>query len=227
MNKKYILILILLISSSYLTACISAEHEHIACDICGKCIAEDCSGLEEEKCQGHQKVHVHVKCQECGKCIAEDCSGLEEEKCQGHNYFISLESKQYISFTDSLEDLKFYIIQNYSQFTEFISENEIKEIYYDESNNVNYNENVANSFNEEFFIDNAVILISYYTETSLKDLTIIKSYKFENGILNIKFGVTKTDLIPTNNCYLIYMFKCNKHTLADLITVEYKFGVKN
>ena len=227
MNKKFIIILILLISSSYLTACVSLEHKHIVCDICGKCIAKDCSGSEEEKCQGHQDEHIHVKCPDCGKCTVKDCSGLEEEKCQGHHYFISLESQQYISFTDSLKDLKFYIIQNYNQFNEFILENDIKEIHYDEYNNINYNENLTYLFTEEFFKDNALILISYYTETSLDDLTIIKSYHFENGILNIKFGVPKSDFIPTNSCYLLYTFKCNKQILSDLVSVKYEFGVKN
>lgn len=140
---------------------------------------------------------------------------------------ISLEPKQYISFTNLLEDLKIYFIQEYNQYIDFISKNDINEIYYDEYNNVNYNENLTDSYTEEFFSDNAVIFISYYTETSLHDLTIIKSYEFEKGIFNIKFGVPKSDLIPKKPCCLVYMFKCNKHTLADFLEVEYKFGVKN
>lgn len=31
------------------------QHIHIACQECGKCISEDCNGLEEGKCQGHEK----------------------------------------------------------------------------------------------------------------------------------------------------------------------------
>lgn len=29
------------------------KHEHIACTECGKCIAKDCDGIEEDMCQGH------------------------------------------------------------------------------------------------------------------------------------------------------------------------------
>ena len=29
-------------------------HEHIACETCGKCISEECTGTEDEQCDGHQ-----------------------------------------------------------------------------------------------------------------------------------------------------------------------------
>ena len=170
--------------------------------------------------------HKHNECEVCGKCVDIECTGKEDERCN-KSYLVTLESHQYISFTDSLEDLQFYIIQDYSQYIEFIQKNEIKEIYYDEENNIHYNEDIANQFTEEFFIDSVLVLISYFTATSLDDLTVIKSYELENGILNIKFGVPKSDLIPKNNCYLVYMFKCDKHILDDFVTVEYMFGVKN
>lgn len=224
--KKFIIVIVCLILI-LLTGCVQdSKHSHNSCLECGKCIVEDCNGLEEEKCQGHQVGHQHIECKVCGKCVDVECTGKENERCK-KSYLVTLESHQYISFTDSLEDLQFYIIQDYSQYIEFIQKNEIKEIYYDEENNIYYNEDIANQFTEEFFIDSALVLISYFTATSLDDLTVIKSYELENGILNIKFGVPKTDLIPKNNCYLVYMFKCNKHTLVDLITVEYKFGVKD
>ena len=82
---KKIFIMFLIVLSFMLIGCSSIyQHIHITCQECGKCIAEDCNGLEEDKCQGHQIVHTHIKCEECGKCIAEDCDGLAEEKCQGH-----------------------------------------------------------------------------------------------------------------------------------------------
>lgn len=224
--KKFIIIIVYFYVMSLMGCVENSNHSHNNCLECGKCIAEDCNGLEEKKCQGHQILHEHIECKVCGKCADPECNGLDEDKCN-KSYSILLESKQYISFTDSLEDLKLYIIQDYSQYIEFIQENEIKEIYYDEYKNVNYNENLTNSLNEELFIDNILILISYFTTTSFDDLTVIKSYELENGILNIKFGVPKADLIPKNNCYLVDMFKCNKHTLDDFITVEYKFGVKD
>lgn len=224
--KKFIIVIVCLILM-LLTGCVQdSKHSHNSCLECEKRIAEDCNGLEEEKCQGHQVIHQHIECEVCGKCVDVKCDGKEDERCN-KTYQVTLESHQYISFTDSLEDLQFYIIQDYSQYIEFIQKNEIKEIYYDEENNIHYNENIANHFTEEFFIDSALVLISYFTATSLDDLTVIKSYELENGILNIKFGVPKSDLIPKNNCYLVYMFKCVKHILDDFVTVEYKFGVKN
>lgn len=224
--KKFIIVIVCLILM-LLTGCVQdSKHSHNSCLECGKCISKDCDGLEEEKCQGHLVGHQHIECNVCGKCADVECTGKENERCK-KSYLVTLESHQYISFTDSLEDLQFHIIQDYSQYIEFIQKNEIKEIYYDEENNIHYNEDIVNQFTEEFFIDSALVLISYFTATSLDDLTVIKSYELENGILNIKFGVPKSDLIPKNNCYLVYMFKCDKHILDDFVTVEYKFGVKD
>ena len=61
-------------------------HEHVACANCGKCIDEECDGVEADKCQGHtpEPTHEHVSCAECGKCTAEECDGVEADKCQGH-----------------------------------------------------------------------------------------------------------------------------------------------
>ena len=224
--KKFIICILCIIVMSLVGCVQNLNHSHNSCLECGKCISEDCNGLEEEKCQGHQIAHKHIECEVCGKCVDVECTGKEDERCS-KSYQITLESHQYISFTDSLDDLQFYIIQDYSQYIEFIQKNEIKEIYYDEENNVNYNENIANQFTEEFFVENELILISYFTSTSLDDLTVIKSYELGKGILNVKFGVPKSDLIPKNNCYLVYMFKCDKHILEDFVTVEYNFGVKN
>lgn len=224
--KNFIIVIVCFIVM-LLTGCVqNSSHSHNNCLECGKCIKEECDGLEEEKCVGHQIVHEHIECKVCGKCIDEECTGKEDERCN-KSYKVTLESHQYISFTDSLEDLQFYIIQDYSQYIEFMQKNEIMEIYYDEHNDANYNENLTDLLTEEFFINNSLILISYFTATSLDDLTIIKSYELENGILNVKFGIPKSDLIPKNNCYLVYMFKCNKHTLDDFIAIEYKFGVKD
>ena len=84
--KKYILIFLILL---LLTGCNTQNnHSHIKCQECGKCIAVECDGLEEEKCQGHQEIHKHTLCDECGKCITKDCDGLEEEKCKGHKHHI-------------------------------------------------------------------------------------------------------------------------------------------
>ncbi|MBQ4266825.1 MAG: lipoprotein, partial [Clostridia bacterium] len=84
--KKYLFVFLILL---LLTGCnFQNSHSHIQCLECGKCIAVECDGLEEEKCQGHQPVHTHTECQECGKCIAEDCDGAEELKCSGHQLHI-------------------------------------------------------------------------------------------------------------------------------------------
>ena len=81
---KKLLLYFFLFLLLFLIGCrIEDNHEHIACEECGKCISEDCDGLEEEKCLGHI-IHEHIACEDCGKCISEDCDGLEEEKCLGH-----------------------------------------------------------------------------------------------------------------------------------------------
>jgi hypothetical protein len=105
-------------------------------------------------------------------------------------------------------------------------------MYYEESSynknaqrysEVKYNEDLTNSFNEELFIDNEVILIALYGHYPLyapNKITNIKSYEFENDILKIKFGgILADDYLPECRCYLIFMFKCDKHTLADLVAV--------
>ena len=87
--KKILVSMFLLVFGLCLVGCdIESNHQHISCQECGKCIAESCDGLEEEKCQGHQPVHTHTECQECGKCIAKDCDGAEELKCSGHEHHI-------------------------------------------------------------------------------------------------------------------------------------------
>lgn len=61
------------------------KHKHIECEECGKCIAEDCDGIEEEKCQGHKALHEHTLCIDCGGCIALDCNGDQEKRCYINN----------------------------------------------------------------------------------------------------------------------------------------------
>ena len=45
--------------SAYIIEIVSAgeapAHEHVACPTCGLCTAEDCDGVEEVKCAGHQE----------------------------------------------------------------------------------------------------------------------------------------------------------------------------
>lgn len=83
--KKILISMLLLVFSLSLVGCdIEQNHQHTECQECGKCIAEDCDGLAEQKCQGHQIVHTHTLCDECGKCISVECDGTDEEKCQGH-----------------------------------------------------------------------------------------------------------------------------------------------
>ena len=84
--KKYLLSFLILL---FLTGCnVQNSHSHTQCEDCGKCIAEDCDGIEEDKCTGHQVIHQHNVCEECGKCIATDCDGTEEVKCSGHQHHI-------------------------------------------------------------------------------------------------------------------------------------------
>ena len=77
--KKTIIGLLLLVALVSLVGC--KKHKHTPCPECGECIAEDCNGKEEDKCQGHAPKHEHAVCPECGKCTKEDCDG---EKCEGH-----------------------------------------------------------------------------------------------------------------------------------------------
>ena len=52
--KKILISMFLLIVGLCLVGCnIESNHQHNVCEECGKCIAEDYNGLEEEKCQGH------------------------------------------------------------------------------------------------------------------------------------------------------------------------------
>ncbi len=87
--KKILISMFLLVFGVCLVGCdIESNHQHISCQECGKCIAESCDGLDEDKCQGHKTVHSHTECDECGKCIATDCDGIEEVKCSGHQHHI-------------------------------------------------------------------------------------------------------------------------------------------
>lgn len=61
------------------------KHKHIECEECGKCIAEDCDGLEEDKCTGHQIIHEHTLCIDCGGCSNENCDGDSEKRCYINN----------------------------------------------------------------------------------------------------------------------------------------------
>ena len=52
--KKILISMFLLIVGLCLVGCnIESNHQHNVCEECGKCIAEDCNGAENEKCQGH------------------------------------------------------------------------------------------------------------------------------------------------------------------------------
>lgn len=50
--KKYLFVFLILL---LLTGCnFQNSHSHTQCPECGKCIAEDCDGAEEQKCSGHE-----------------------------------------------------------------------------------------------------------------------------------------------------------------------------
>ena len=52
--KKILISMFLLIVGLCLVGCnIESNYQHNVCEECGKCIAEDCNGTENEKCQGH------------------------------------------------------------------------------------------------------------------------------------------------------------------------------
>lgn len=84
--KNYLFVFLILL---LLNGCnFQNSHSHTQCPECGKCIAVECDGSDEDKCQGHQTVHSHTECDECGKCIATDCDGTGEVKCSGHQHHI-------------------------------------------------------------------------------------------------------------------------------------------
>ena len=173
--KLSLLLILVIITCS----CNLADHSHIECEICGKCIAVDCDGLEEVKCQGHKSIHDHIACKICGKCIAADCNGVEEEKCRGcqdyeYHEICDICNKCYVpdcSWIDKYKGCSGHIKTVKNHF-------------------VTFNENIMDSFEEDSYYEIKTYdeFMEFLIQYDLYELIITMDEHIVDKIQNIEYS---------------------------------------
>lgn len=223
--KKYLLSFLILL---LLTGCnVQNSHSHIKCQECGKCIAVECDGLEEEKCQGHQPVHTHTECQECGKCIAEDCNGLEEEKCQECITF-ELNEEIYVSFLfeENHEEMAQCIVVNtYEEYMNFIITNSIMNIEFGEIDGFVYNDkyiSALDKYDENYFKHSSLMFFCVGSIHSRVNPRLIYEIEYEEDILIVNMTITFDGYPIDFQGALFYSVEVNKNLINNYKGIEYK-----
>lgn len=226
--KKYLLSFLILL---FLTGCnVQNSHSHTKCEDCGKCIAEDCDGIEEDKCTCHQIIFEHIECQECGKCIAEDCNGLDEEKCNGC-VKMHLTDKTYVSHLDLEIDFpNVYIINTYEEFIKFVNEKSLMEIQFGEysgAKNVDYYNDfyfpAYDDYDEEFFLQNSLMLFSIKDFQRRQNPQLVYDLRYENKVIKVHASIS-VDAYTMNFRGIIFQFaEVSKFLINDYQEIDYFF----
>ncbi len=175
------------------------EHKHTPCQECGKCISEECNGLEEDKCKGCVRVNVSEK-----------------------TYVSHLDSGEYWSGVQN------YIINTYEEFLKFVNENSLMEIQFGEyvgATNLDYYDDLYFSafddYDEEYFEQNSLILVCFLNAQSRQNPCIAYDAKYENQILTIFHSVCADSFTTNFKGIIFYSVEISKFVLNDLKDIEY------
>lgn len=171
------------------------KHKHIECEECGKCIAEDCDGLEEEKCQGCTIVNLVDKT------------------------YVS-----FINVDDYELQTNYIIINSYDEYINFVIDNFLMEIQFGPSNGLYYTDefySVINNYDEQFFEQNSLIFCYMDKLHSRINPRMVYQVELENGILKIHETLSGDDCPPNFKGKIFYNIEISKNVINANLNIEF------
>ena len=171
------------------------KHTHTECEECGKCNAEDCDGLEEEKCQGCNIVNLVDKT------------------------YVS-----FINVDDYELQTNYIIINSYDEYINFVIDNFLMEIKFGPSNGLYYTDefySVINNYDEQFFEQNSLIFCYMDKLHSRINPRMVYQVELENGILKIHETLSGDDCPPNFKGKIFYNIEISKNVINANLNIEF------
>ena len=171
------------------------KHTHSECEECGKCNAEDCDGLEEEKCQGCNIVNLVDKT------------------------YVS-----FINVDDYELQTNYIIINSYDEYINFVIDNFLMEIQFGPSNGLYYTDefySVINNYDEQFFEQNSLIFCYMDKLHSRINPRMVYQVELENGILKIHETLSGDDCPPNFKGKIFYNIEISKNVINANLNIEF------
>ena len=171
------------------------KHTHTECEECGKCNAEDCDGLEEEKCQGCNIVNLVDKT------------------------YVS-----FINVDDYELQTNYIIINSYDEYINFVIDNFLMEIQFGPSNGLYYTDefySVINNYDEQFFEKNSLIFCYMDKLHSRINPRMVYQVELKNGILKIHETLSGDDCPPNFKGKIFYNIEISKNVINANLNIEF------
>ena len=171
------------------------KHTHTECEECGKCNAEDCDGLEEEKCQGCNIVNLVDKT------------------------YVS-----FINVDDYELQTNYIIINSYDEYINFVIDNFLMEIQFGPSNGLYYTDefySVINNYDEQYCVQNSLIFCYMDKLHSRINPRMVYQVELENGILKIHETLSGDDCPPNFKGKIFYNIEISKNVINANLNIEF------
>lgn len=172
------------------------KHTHNECEECGKCNAEDCNGLEEEKCQ---------------ECITFE---LNEE------IYVS-----YLFEENHEEMAQCIVVNTYEEYLNFIITNSIMNIEFGEIDGFVYNDkyiSALDKYNENYFKHSSLMFFCVGSIHSRVNPRLIYEIEYEEDILIVNMTITFDGYPIDFQGALFYSVEVNKNLINNYKGIEYK-----
>ena len=174
---------------------IFGKHKHNECEVCGKCIAEDCDGLEEEKCQGCPIINLLEK---------KYVSYLWED----------IQSKAQWSI----------IINTFDEYINFVKEYCLMGFEYGEVCGLHYDDqyySITNDYDESFFEQNSLIFIYVGWLHSRQNPKIVHKVEYINNEIIVNMSVTFDSFSKDFRAGIFFNIEVNKYVIENYQNIKY------
>ena len=176
---------------------IFGKHKHNECEVCGKCIAEDCDGLEEEKCQGCIIVNLVDKTY---------VSYLWEDDPSTQTY-------------ESI------IINTFNEYISFVNKYCLMGFEYGEICGLHYEDqyySIINDYDKNYFEQNSLIFIYVGFLHSRENPRIVYKVDYVDNELIVNSSVT-FDSFSKDLCVGIFFnIEVSKYVIENYHNIKYK-----
>jgi len=172
------------------------KHKHNECEVCGKCIAEDCNGAEEEKCQGCIIVNLVDKTY---------VSYLWEDEPSSQTY-------------ESI------IINTFNEYISFVNKYCLMGFEYGEICGLHYEDqyySIINDYDKNYFEQNSLIFIYVGFLHSRQNPRIVYKVDYVDNELIVNSSVT-FDSFSHDLCVGIFFnIEVNKYVIENYQNIKY------
>ncbi len=171
------------------------KHKHNECEVCGKCNAEDCDGLEEEKCQGCIIVNLVDKTY---------ISYLwEDDPSKGQDSIIINTFDEYISFVNK------YCLMGFEY-------GEICGLHYED-----HYYSIINDYDESYFEQNSLIFIYVGFLHSRENPKIVHKVDYVDNELIVYSSVTFDSFSKDFRAGLFFNIEVSKYVIENYQNIKY------